>query len=303
MGAEDVSASTNATMPEFIFTTRMSPCKIDQWCVDGAATSMAIYDRSRCFNIRKCNVQIFGSNSAVEEGKMMCTEIGDTYLTAYDRDSGKSSTTHLTNVLISELFPFHIFSEIVAFDRGNTCIKAKNTWTFYANGAFVMHASQRLLNDPSLRGRSDSKLYWVDEKPPVYINNIVQLPAALSSQFSCRTCTFEQSRTPEGIDEYFCVMCHHGISSAPAPVYKHVPSYFDVDSFSSVPVAGVASPRFKCVFCTFDQVSTSPSVCIMCLGCQPGPAKRARIEHTHPTATMCTTRHAPEIFFSRPPVR
>ena len=216
MGAEDIAAvaakmpeSDTAKMPEFVFATRASPAKIDQWCVDGAATSMATWDRARCFNIRSCSVQIYGSNSAVEEGKMVCSEVGDTYVTTYNQRNGRYSTTLLTNVLISELFPFHIFSEIVAFDRANTCVKAKDDWTFFSDGDFVLHASQRLLHDPSLRGRSDSKLYWIDQEPPAFVGGVVQLPAArLSAQFSCRTCTFEQARTPQGIDEYFGDMDH-----------------------------------------------------------------------------------------------
>ena len=89
MGAEDVAVSVAAEMPEFVFAARASPAKIDLWCVNDAATSMATWDRARCFNIRSCNVQIYGSNSAVEEGKMVCSEIGDTYVTTYDQCKGR----------------------------------------------------------------------------------------------------------------------------------------------------------------------------------------------------------------------
>ena len=59
----------SATFPEFVFSTRTGPAKINLWCIDTGATAMATYDAAICHDIRPCQVQIFGSNSAVEEGK------------------------------------------------------------------------------------------------------------------------------------------------------------------------------------------------------------------------------------------
>ena len=159
---------TKVTMPESIFATcAASPGKIDSWCVDGAATAMGTWDRGLCINIRPCHVQIYGSNSSVEAGKMICTEMGDANITTWNPHTGVYAKVVITNVLIHAAFPFHIFSEIVAFDRGNSCVKAKGSWTFRHAGRFIMHCSQRLLHDPAFKGRSDSKLYWIDEGPPV----------------------------------------------------------------------------------------------------------------------------------------
>ena len=169
------------SMPASIFATRSSSDKIDLWCVDGAATTSATFDRNLCFNIRTCSVQIRGSNSEVEDGKMMCTEMGDANVVAYDPATGQSTVTLLTNVLIHPAFPFHIFSEIVAFDKGVQCMKKKDSWNFTYNDTFVVHASQRLLNDPSHKGRSDSKLYWIDQEPPVYLNRASTYPAPTSN--------------------------------------------------------------------------------------------------------------------------
>ena len=94
----------------------------------------------------------------------------------------------------------------------------------------------------------------------------MQLPAArLSAQFSCRTCTFGQARTPQGIDAYFCIMCHHW-GKAPAPLRVAAPSAFDMAGFSSVQVPGVTLPRHNCVAYTFEQVRASGHICIMCPG-------------------------------------
>ena len=96
-------------MPEYVFNTRTEHTQIDMWCSDGAATSFATWDASLCFNIRDCNNQVSGSTSAADGGKIVCKQIGDTLITAYDEDTGVYATTLLTDVLISRAFPFHIF--------------------------------------------------------------------------------------------------------------------------------------------------------------------------------------------------
>ena len=103
----------------------MTDTKIDRWCVDGAATAMGTYDRARCINIRDCAVQIIGANSSVEANSMICQEMGDVEIVTVDPASGQNMTMLLTGVLINEHFPFHIFSEIVAFEKGSEPRKRK----------------------------------------------------------------------------------------------------------------------------------------------------------------------------------
>ena len=57
---------TRASLPQYVFAMRGAP-KIDMWCVDGAATTSATYDRSRCFNIRPCKVIIHGERERERE--------------------------------------------------------------------------------------------------------------------------------------------------------------------------------------------------------------------------------------------
>jgi hypothetical protein len=141
-------------MPEYMFTMRDEP-RIDMWAVDGAATIMATYDRNKCFDIRPCKVSIVGADS---HHNFVCTEMGSTIITVRDQDR-QTRTIQVNDVLISNSFPFHIFSEIVAFDKGATCSKAKGTWLFKGpTGKFLFHASQRLLGQSN-----SSKLYFIDE--------------------------------------------------------------------------------------------------------------------------------------------
>ena len=86
---------------------------------------------------------------------MFCKQVGDCNVTTYDRATGSYAKILLTNVLISEHFPFHIFSEIVAFDKGMQCSKKKSAWTFFNDDGFVVQASQRLLSDPAKKESSD----------------------------------------------------------------------------------------------------------------------------------------------------
>jgi hypothetical protein len=268
MRAVDVSGPpAAAAMSQCIFTMRATATKIDLWCIDGASTTMATWDRARCFNIRKCSVQIFGSNSSDGAGKLVCTEMGDTNITTYNKATGKRAVTLVTNVLISDAFPFHIFSEIVAFDRGNACTKTKDSWTFFnRDGGFVFNGSQRLLNDPDFKDTGDSSLYWIDQAPPLYANDVV--PLASSSQFSCRA------------SEYLCAMRVRW-----SPLAASVPA-----------VSGVARPRFECSGCAFDQVKTGPNICIKCFGFTAPPRvpsaviARAAAEDGAPVSTTARPR-------------
>ena len=85
-----------------LFTLQATP-KIDRWCVDGASTTNATYDRVRCFNIRPCNVSIHSANS---DDNMTCTEMGDTYIFAYHTATGTTNRVLLKQVLINRAFLF-----------------------------------------------------------------------------------------------------------------------------------------------------------------------------------------------------
>ena len=223
------------TMPQHMFSCSTS-AKIDMWCVDGAATAMGTFDRSKCTNIRPCAVQIFGANSAVEVDSMVCKEMGDVEIATIDPLTGRPRTTLLTGVLISEHFPFHIFSEIVAFDKGCQASKTKGSWTFRdSDGNHVLHASQQLLDNTQLQGRSDNRLYFIDEArfhTKVKVQSafrhhasgqsaqMLESPFASrtaprgSQSFTCTTCTFVQPRAGSGI----CIMCnaHTDVPARPA---------------------------------------------------------------------------------------
>ena len=151
---------TRVSLPKHIFAMQDKP-KIDLWCVDGAATTFATYDRNKCFNIRPCKVTIHGPNS---KDSFTCKEMGDARINVLDETTGKSTQLTVTNVLISEAFPFHIFSEILAFEKNCTAIKSLGSWQFLnPSKKPLFHASQRLLNSSS--GHSDVKLYFIDEAP------------------------------------------------------------------------------------------------------------------------------------------
>ena len=204
-----------------------------------------------------------------------------------------TAVTLLTNVLIHPAFPFHIFSEIVAFDKGVQCLKKKDSWKFSYNDTFVVHASQRLLNDPSHKGRSDSKLYWIDQEPPVYLNRASTYPAPTfqldSCLYACTDCTFPIP-FPSCGSEHICTVCH-AVNPA-AVIKKEVEAGVDklvqdldlLSPFASPFVntgvdqalhAALAvaphrtrSParRFACRHCTFDQpVDQPPNMCLVCM--------------------------------------
>ena len=135
--------------------------KIDRWCVDGASTVHATYDRDRCFDIRAASVTVGGSNSSAP---FIATEVGSTYVDAFDATTGKTNRIMLKDVIISEHFPFHIFSEIVCFKAKCTCAKADASWSFKTpRGAPLLHASQQLLGPTD--GSPRSELYFIDEAP------------------------------------------------------------------------------------------------------------------------------------------
>ena len=147
---------TTRAMPEYVISMAAQP-KIDLWVVDGASTTFATYDRNLCTNIRKCNVKILGPNAS---NTSVCTETGDCDIATRDPATGAVGTMRATDVLISENFPFHIFSEIICFEKRCTATKALNSWQFYSPAKKpLFHASQQLL-------ASGVKLYFIDANPP-----------------------------------------------------------------------------------------------------------------------------------------
>jgi hypothetical protein len=175
-GHSDFIFTTRVTFPQYILATQGAP-KIDMWCVDGAATTMATYDRTKCVNIRACHVVIHGPNG--NDDTFICKEMGDAHITAYDKVTGKTTSLIASDVLISDAFPFHIFSEIVAFKRHCTATKKLGSWQFNApGGGPLFHASQSLLGTNKSVGNSDVELYFIDEAP---VGQDTQAPAVAAS--------------------------------------------------------------------------------------------------------------------------
>ena len=151
---------TRVSVPQHIFAMS-GTAKVNKWCVDGGATIMGTWDRGRCHSIRKCNVSIEGPNA--EDTGFVCTEMGDAYVSAFDKATGATVMILVHDVLISTAFPFHIFSEIKAFKGGATATKRAGSWQFYnASGKPLLHASQHLLGT---HGSGGTELYFVDEPP------------------------------------------------------------------------------------------------------------------------------------------
>ena len=158
--------------------------------MDSAATDMCTWSRQRCFNVVPCDIEVTVTGADGCSNTLYCKEKGDTFVTTYDQVTGITSRVLLTGVLINPLFPFHIFSEILAFDLGMTASKSKNSWTFYnSNSAFFLRASQHLL-DRSDTGNADASLYFIDD------SSYVQSPA--------RACGFGQMPVP--IAARFCAL-------------------------------------------------------------------------------------------------
>ena len=126
-----IPAVADATM---LVTGSDNAPKMNLWCIDGAATSMAIWNRPACVNIRSCMVQIFGSNSDDAVPKMMCTEIGDVNIRVWNRILREYKNTLISNVLIHESFPFNIFSE-TSSSSAATRVRRSRTHGHFSTGA------------------------------------------------------------------------------------------------------------------------------------------------------------------------
>ena len=172
---------TRAALPQHIFAMRGLP-KIDLWCVDGAATTSATYDRGKCFNIRPCKVTIHGPDS---DSSFTCVEKGDVIINVDDKSTGKLNKLLVTDVLINEAFPFHIFSEIIAYEKHCSAVKSLGSWQFLNPSAQpLFHASQRLLNGGS--SHSDMKLYFIDEASPDTKGDTTTINAAVHETKTAR---------------------------------------------------------------------------------------------------------------------
>jgi hypothetical protein len=159
--SRDFMCPTRVSLPTHIFAMLDKP-KVDLWCVDGAATVMATWDRTKCFDIVPCNVSIVGPNS---KDSFFCTEMGSAYINALNKD-GSEVRLVATGVLISPAFPFHIFSEIKVFKSQATCTKKLGSWQFNrSTGEPLFHASQRLLSSTPTASGGDIELYFIDECP------------------------------------------------------------------------------------------------------------------------------------------
>jgi hypothetical protein len=81
------------------------------------------------------------------DDKMTCTEMGDTYIYAYHAATGTTNRILVQQVLINSAFPFHIFSEILAFERLCNATKSLGSWQFRSPKPDLkplLHASQHL---------------------------------------------------------------------------------------------------------------------------------------------------------------
>jgi hypothetical protein len=159
--ADNVTATeTEEVTAHFLALTGMP--HVDLWCVDGASTTNATYDRDRCINLRPCRVKVLGPDSS---SHFVVTEMGDVAVSVFDRDTGVVTVMLVTNVLVHANFPFHVLSEIIMYEKGCTAVKEAGSWQFYAPGKRpIFHASQQLLTAGG--ANSNSKLYFLDGPDP-----------------------------------------------------------------------------------------------------------------------------------------
>ena len=276
-----ITSAISHFMPQYIMSVRDTTPKINAWCIDSGATCFGTYDRKLCHNIRPCNTTIFGASAEVDSGTMVCTEMGDLYLQAYIKQTGKTNNILLTDVLINAAFPFHIFSEIVAFDRGNTATKSKNEWSFHdQSGERSFNGSQKFINSLPMQNRSDKKLYFIDE--PSYASSsiadhLLRNPT-VSSQYACRTCGAEQAQAIGATTEYCCITCN--TVGLPMPSAFGKPLVIRGPTDNIPPLEPVPAPilraTYNCNKCTFSQISDD-NTCLMCMRSQD-----AEVPSAHP---------------------
>ena len=216
-GEHDVNVTTTSNGYSQVFVTRayfpqhilsavhgQAP-HIDRWCCDSASTTMATWDRAGCINIRPCRVVINGPNSS---DNFVCNEMGDRELKVYNNETRAFETMLLTEVLISSHFPFHIFSEIVAFGKGSTCVKSFNNWRFSnAAGRPIFQCTQSL--------SESTQLYFINQQPT-------------SKQFSLLT---DIATTIETVDVNAATTAPAYVPAQPSLLFPHGDNY-DIDSDS-----------------------------------------------------------------------
>ena len=190
-GYEFSMVTVESTVPAYVFTMN-GATKINKVVVDGASTTSATFDESRCFNIRECAVTVRGPNS---KDSFLVTKIGSTAFNIMT--AGRKTRLSVDNVLISERFPFHILSEIVCFEKNLTAIKKKNSWQFYKPDASpLFHASQHLIKE-------NLKLYFIDDgfQPGGPFDNGGIFPDPDSTFRASKTSLWVQGKDDFGTDD------------------------------------------------------------------------------------------------------
>ena len=101
------------------------------------------------------------SGPNVEDKTFFCWEKGDTDIQVIDKESQKTRTLVIKDVLISKNFPFHIYSEINAFSDGAKATKVQNHWQFYDKADAKLFSASQQYYTP----RHKLKVYFIDEAP------------------------------------------------------------------------------------------------------------------------------------------
>jgi hypothetical protein len=155
-----------AIMPQHVLALAAGElAPLNMTCVDGAATAHASWDEEGCYDIEPCKVLIKHADSS-SNSNFEVSKKGKRLLVLEDKH-GKRTKVVMTDVLISDRFPFHILSEIALFNKKCVAIKRQNSWQFYApSGKPLLHASQRLKGSAA-PGTANRELYFVDGEGPV----------------------------------------------------------------------------------------------------------------------------------------
>ena len=133
--------------------------------MDSAANCMATWDRSRCRDIRKCNV---GIKSADDDAYFVCTEVGTVTIAVLNKKTGRCRRLTVRNVLISPKFPFHIIVRDRAIRAEVHCVQVEGGELMAIlqlqeqPTAACMRRMQRLLRSNTCH-HVNSKLYFFDE--------------------------------------------------------------------------------------------------------------------------------------------
>ena len=183
------------------------------WIMDGAATCCATWDPSICFDVTPCHIKVGGSNNS---SFFTCTSRGKCFVTAYCPKTSSEKQILISDVLISDVFPSHILSEIVIFAKGCTATKSSKIWEFKKpDGSWLLDASQQVVG---------SKLYYVNSKAPA---TEMALVTKADDPTLITVSTASSLKMP--VDDVHCARSHHnfrdltvqcGSCSMPEPAPK-----------------------------------------------------------------------------------